>query len=103
MQTPFSASPAKPQSSSGSSQARGEEQQSIQENETAIRRFVSLMRAPAVYIRMLLTTVAFCLICYLHYRSIATTIYYGLICIVLIQVGYFGGVLYLVWKERSER
>ncbi len=103
MQTPFTAPSTKPQSASGSPHARGEDQQCKHESETALHRFVSLMRAPAVYIRMLLTTVAFCLMCYLHYGSIATTIYYGLICVVLLQVGYFGGVLYLVWQERSER
>ena len=71
--------------------------------ETALRRFISLMRAPAVYLRMLMTITAFCVGCYLHYGSIKTTIYYGALCFLLIQIGYFCGVLYLVWKENHQR
>jgi hypothetical protein len=90
------------QGSTQSSSGIDAEQSSL-EDVSALSRFVSLMRAPAVYIRMMLTNVAFCLICYLHYRSVTTSLYYGAICLVLMQVGYFGGVLYLVLRERNAR
>jgi hypothetical protein len=78
-------------------------EQSALERVSTLDRFVSLMRAPAVYIRMMLTNVAFCLMCYLHYRSVGTTLYYGAVCLVLMQFGYFGGVIYLVLRERHAR
>ncbi|NMN74136.1 hypothetical protein AF71_00060120 [Rhizobium sp. 57MFTsu3.2] len=66
-------------------------------------RFVQLMRAPGIYLRMLVATLAFSLITYLHYRSVTLTLYYSVICIFLMQFGYIGGVLFLVWREKTRR
>ena len=66
-------------------------------------RFVKLMRAPGIYFRMLVATFVFALITYLHYNSVTLTIYYSIICIFLMQLGYIGGVLFLIWRERAER
>ncbi|MDQ0562031.1 hypothetical protein QO004_003832 [Rhizobium mesoamericanum] len=62
-------------------------------------RFVQLMSAPGVYLRMLVATVAFALTAYLHYESVTLTLYYSIICIFLMQIGYVGGVLFLIWRE----
>ena len=66
-------------------------------------RFVQLMRAPGIYLRMLAATFAFALITYLHYKSVTLTLYYSAICIFLMQIGYIGGVLFLIWRERARR
>lgn len=55
---------------------------------TPLSRFIAMMRAPAVYVKMLLATAAFCVLCNIHYRSVTTTFFYGIICAVLRQVGY---------------
>jgi len=68
-----------------------------------MKRFTELMRAPGIYIRMLCATFVFFLLCWYRYGSIAISIYYSVICIVLMQVGYVGGVLYLVWREAKDR
>lgn len=66
-------------------------------------RFVQLMRAPGIYLRMLAVTIAFALITYLHYKSVTLTLYYSVICIFLMQIGYIGGVLFLIWREGMRR
>ena len=66
-------------------------------------RFVQLMRAPGIYLRMLAATFAFSLITYLHYKSVTLTLYYSAICIFLMQIGYIGGVLFLIWRENARR
>ncbi|CDM62477.1 MULTISPECIES: exopolysaccharide production repressor protein [Rhizobium] len=78
-------------------------EQGFKSDTTKLARFTAMMRAPGVYVRMLLVVAAFCLFCYLHYDSVTTTLYYGLICLVLMQVGYVGGVLYLIWHESAHR
>lgn len=55
---------------------------------TPLSRFTAMMRAPAVYVKMLLATAAFCVLCYIHYRNVTTTLFYGIICAVVMQVGY---------------
>jgi exopolysaccharide production repressor protein len=35
--------------------------------------------------------------------SITATLLKTLVCAILLQAGYFGGVLYLVWKESRQR
>ncbi|OWW04026.1 hypothetical protein ATY81_16965 [Rhizobium sp. R72] len=68
-----------------------------------MKRFGELMRAPGIYIRMLFATFVFFILCLFHYKSIITSLYYSVICIVLMQVGYVGGVLFLVWREAKSR
>ncbi|WP_245306774.1 MULTISPECIES: exopolysaccharide production repressor protein [unclassified Rhizobium] len=52
---------------------------------------------------MLFATFVFFILCLFHYKSIITSLYYSVICIVLMQVGYVGGVLFLVWREAKSR
>ncbi len=62
-------------------------------------RFIQLMRAPGIYFRIFGATFGFSIIAYLHYRSVTLTLYYSVICMFLMQVGYIGGVLFLIWRE----
>ncbi|MFS8046203.1 exopolysaccharide production repressor protein [Rhizobium sp. BR 314] len=61
------------------------------------------MYAPRVFISMLGTLAVFAIATYFLTNSLATTLIETAICAVLLQVGYFIGVLYLVWKERKAR
>ncbi len=61
------------------------------------------MYAPRVFISMLGTLVVFAIATYFLTNSLATTLIETAICAVLLQIGYFLGVLYLVWKERKAR
>lgn len=61
------------------------------------------MRAPGSYCRMLTVTFVFSLITYLRYKSITLTLYYGIICIFLMQLVYIGGIVFLTWRERPGR
>ncbi|MGG6892840.1 MULTISPECIES: exopolysaccharide production repressor protein [Rhizobium] len=59
------------------------------------------MYAPRVFISMLGTLVVFAIATYFLTNSLSTTLIETAICAVLLQIGYFLGVLYLVWKERK--
>lgn len=61
------------------------------------------MYAPRVFISMLGTLVVFAIATYFLTNSLSTTLIETAICAVLLQIGYFLGVLYLVWKERKAR
>ncbi|TXI00011.1 MAG: exopolysaccharide production repressor exox [Rhizobium sp.] len=61
------------------------------------------MYAPRVFISMLGTLVVFAIATYFLTNSLWTTLIETVICAVLLQIGYFLGVLYLVWKERKSR
>ncbi|MEF0940958.1 exopolysaccharide production repressor protein [Rhizobium sp. BR 362] len=61
------------------------------------------MYAPRVFISMLGTLAVFAIATYFLTQSVSTTFIETVICAVLLQIGYFVGVLFLVWKERSAR
>ncbi|MDK4719040.1 MULTISPECIES: exopolysaccharide production repressor protein [unclassified Rhizobium] len=61
------------------------------------------MYAPRVFISMLGTLIVFATATYFLTNSLWTTFVETIICAVLLQTGYFLGVLYLVWKERRSR
>jgi exopolysaccharide production repressor protein len=47
--------------------------------------------------------VVFAVATYCLSGSVAGTLLKTVVCAILLQAGYFGGVLYLVWKESRER
>ncbi|MBB3569909.1 exopolysaccharide production repressor protein [Rhizobium sp. BK491] len=59
------------------------------------------MYAPRVFFSMLGTLIVFAIATYFLTNSLSTTLIETAICAVLLQIGYFLGVLYLVWKERK--
>lgn len=61
------------------------------------------MQAPQVFFSMLGALAVFAIGTYLLSGSVSTTVIQTLICAVLLQVGYFGAVLFLVWKEAHQR
>ena len=56
------------------------------------------MYAPRVFVSMICALAVFAIATYFLTGSLATTLIETAICAVLLQVGYFVGVLYLVWK-----
>lgn len=61
------------------------------------------MRAPGIYWRMLVVTFAFALITFLRYKSVTLTLYYSVVCIFLMQIGYIVGILFLIWREKPRQ
>ncbi|MQW89462.1 exopolysaccharide production repressor protein [Sinorhizobium saheli] len=61
------------------------------------------MFAPRVFASMIGALAAFAVATYFLTGSLASTAYQTLICAVLMQVGYFVAILFLVWKESRER
>ncbi|ASY72824.1 exopolysaccharide production repressor protein [Sinorhizobium fredii USDA 205] len=61
------------------------------------------MFAPRFVVSMFGALAAFAIATYFLTGSIASTALQTLLCAVLIQVGYFVAVLYLVWKEARDR
>ncbi|CCM76126.1 exopolysaccharide production repressor protein [Rhizobium mesoamericanum] len=61
------------------------------------------MYAPRVIFSMLGALAVFAVATYWLSGSLAGTAIKTAICAVLLQAGYFGGVLYLVWKESRSR
>jgi|EndMetStandDraft_3_1072993.scaffolds.fasta_scaffold873647_1 exopolysaccharide production repressor protein len=60
------------------------------------------MYAPRVFISMICALLVFAVATYLIHGSFLTTFVQTLICLVIIQVGYFIGVLVLVAKEKRQ-
>jgi exopolysaccharide production repressor protein len=61
------------------------------------------MYAPRVFVSMLGALGVFAVATYFLSGSVSGTLIKTLICAILLQAGYFGGVLYLVWKESRSR
>lgn len=61
------------------------------------------MYGPRVFMSMIVTLLVFGLATYGLTGSLADALLRTLICAVLLQVGYFAGVLFLVWREARER
>ncbi|MDI7862055.1 exopolysaccharide production repressor protein [Rhizobiaceae bacterium n13] len=61
------------------------------------------MYAPQVFFSMLGALIVFAVGTYLLSGSVSTTLIQTLICAVLLQVGYFGAVLFLVWRDARLR
>lgn len=61
------------------------------------------MYAPRVFVSMLGALAVFAVATYWLSGSFSGTVLKTVICAVILQLGYFGGVLYLVWKESRSR
>ena len=61
------------------------------------------MYAPRVFVSMTGAILAFGIASYFINGSLVTTLIQTVICAVLLQVGYFVGVLYLVRREKMQR
>ncbi len=61
------------------------------------------MYAPRVLASMLGALAVFAIVTYFLNGSLASTLLQTVICAVLMQVGYFVAVLYLVWKKAREK
>ena len=61
------------------------------------------MYAPRVFVSMIGALAVFAIATYCLNGSLAKTLIDTAISAVLLQVGYFGGVLFLVWKENKTR
>ena len=61
------------------------------------------MYAPRVFVSMMGVLVAFAVAAFFMSGSFYTAFVQTIICAVLLQIGYFVGVLYLVRQERNRR
>ena len=61
------------------------------------------MYAPRVFISMVGALAVFAIATYFLTHSFSTTLIETVICAVLLQIGYFLGILFLVWKEQGAR
>ncbi|WP_353939186.1 exopolysaccharide production repressor protein [uncultured Agrobacterium sp.] len=59
------------------------------------------MQAPRVFISMICALLVFAVATYFIHGSVYTAFIQTLICLVIIQVGYFIGVVYLVSREKK--
>ncbi|KXF76621.1 hypothetical protein ATN84_11230 [Paramesorhizobium deserti] len=61
------------------------------------------MNFPKFLVGMVGVLIAFAITTYTLTQSLWTTLIQTLICAVVIQIGYFGAVLFLVMRERSRK
>lgn len=61
------------------------------------------MFAPRVFASMIGALTVFAVVTYMLNGSLTSTLIQTLICAVLMQVGYFLAVVFLVWKKARER
>jgi exopolysaccharide production repressor protein len=66
-------------------------------------RELSAMRFPNFFIGMFAVLIAFAITTYVITQSLWATIGQTLICAVVIQIGYFAAVLFLVMREKPRR
>jgi exopolysaccharide production repressor protein len=64
-----------------------------------IKRYTDLLRAPRVFIQMIIMAFVTAIVTYFYTYSLPTSALYGLACFILQQAGYFGGVLFMVWRD----
>ncbi|WJH41037.1 exopolysaccharide production repressor protein [Aliirhizobium terrae] len=60
-----------------------------------------MMYAPRVFVSMMAVLIVFAVAAYLTTGSLLTALGQTLLCAIILQVGYFVGVLYLVHREKS--
>lgn len=63
----------------------------------------SLLRAPRVFAHMAIVAVVTAIVTYIYTGSFTTSAMYGGMAIILQQVGYIGGILFLAWREHTKR
>ena len=61
------------------------------------------MYAPRVFVSMICVLVAFAVAAYWITGSVLSVLLPTVICAILLQAGYFVGILYLVRREKMER
>jgi uncharacterized membrane protein YqaE (UPF0057 family) len=66
----------------------------------ALYRF---MRSPGIFVRIFIISLVVGILGYVRYGTLSSALWYAIACFVLMQVGYFGGILYLVWKQTRNR
>ncbi len=59
------------------------------------------MHAPRVFVSMICALIVFGVATYFIHGSFTTALVQTLICLVIIQIGYFLGVLFLVSREKK--
>ncbi|GAK69699.1 exopolysaccharide production repressor protein [Agrobacterium rubi] len=58
------------------------------------------MYAPRVFISMICALLSFAVATYFIYGSFYTAVVQTILCLIIIQVGYFAGIVFLVAKEK---
>ncbi|WP_454850906.1 exopolysaccharide production repressor protein [Rhizobium binxianense] len=61
------------------------------------------MYAPRVFFSMVFALLIFAGVSFFLVQSVWTVLIQTVVAAILLQVGYFGGVLFLVWKAAKER
>jgi exopolysaccharide production repressor protein len=60
-----------------------------------------MMYAPRVFVSMMAVLIVFAVAAYLTTGSLFTALGETLLCAIILQVGYFIGIVYLVHREKS--
>jgi exopolysaccharide production repressor protein len=60
------------------------------------------MYGPRVFVSMIGALLVFAIVTYAMNGSFWTTVFQTVLCAVLLQVGYFVGVLFMVWKAARD-
>jgi uncharacterized membrane protein len=60
-----------------------------------------MMYAPRVFVSMMAVLIVFAVAAYLTTGSLLTALGETLLCAIILQVGYFIGILYLVHREKA--
>jgi len=65
-----------------------------------IKRYLESIRAPGALLRIVIVCGIMATITYVETASFRSAIIYSLGCFGLLQIGYFAGIVYLVYQER---
>lgn len=70
---------------------------------TALKRWMKLMSAPAAFLQTIVVAAVFGIATYITLDDGLRALLLTLSCFVLLQIGYFAGILYMVWSESRKR
>ncbi|WP_373426761.1 exopolysaccharide production repressor protein [Neorhizobium galegae] len=67
------------------------------------RKSVKLAASPASLIHITIVSIVFGIITYYYDRDFRTSLIYTSACFLLLQFGYFAGIVYMAWLEHKRR
>uniref|UniRef100_UPI003101A824 exopolysaccharide production repressor protein n=1 Tax=Neorhizobium sp. EC2-8 TaxID=3129230 RepID=UPI003101A824 len=64
---------------------------------------VKSMASPAAFVQIAIVSIVSGIVTYLYDRNFLLSLVYTSSCFLLLQIGYFAGIIYMVWSEHKRR
>jgi len=68
-----------------------------------VKKYSNIFQAPRILVQMMIMALVTATVTYFYTNSLRMAALYCFACLILLQCGYFGGVLFMVWREKARR